>query len=53
MGAIKPSRWRYDPVMKYLTKKAAQSGKLGWIFLWLIGVPIPVLLLLFLVRGCT
>lgn len=39
--------------MKYLNKKAAQSGKLGWIFLWLIGVPIPVLLFLFLIRGCT
>ncbi|HEX2827310.1 MAG TPA: hypothetical protein VHP37_13260 [Burkholderiales bacterium] len=30
-----------------------QAGKLGWIFLWLIGVPIPVLLVLFLLRGCT
>ena len=30
-----------------------QSGKLGWILLWAIGVPIPVLLVLFLVRGCT
>jgi len=42
-----------DPCMKYLNKKAAQSGKLGWIFLWLIGVPVPLLLLLFLLRGCT
>jgi|GEM_PF-518369 hypothetical protein len=32
---------------------ARESGKLGWIFLWLIGVPIPVLLVLFLLRGCT
>ena len=32
---------------------ARQDGKLGWIFLWLIGVPVPVLLLLFLLRGCT
>ncbi|WP_265594906.1 hypothetical protein [Haloferula sp. BvORR071] len=29
-----------------------QPGKAGWIFLWLIGVPIPVLLILFLARGC-
>jgi hypothetical protein len=29
------------------------AGKLGWIFLWLIGIPIPVLLVLFLIRGCT
>jgi hypothetical protein len=30
-----------------------QTGKVGWILLWLLGVPIPVLLVLFLVRGCT
>jgi hypothetical protein len=28
-------------------------GRIGWILLWLLGVPIPVLFLLFLVRGCT
>ena len=30
-----------------------QAGKAGWIFLWLLGVPIPILVILFLVRGCT
>jgi hypothetical protein len=30
-----------------------ESGKIGWILLWLLGVPIPVLLILFLLRGCT
>ena len=30
-----------------------QEGKAGWILLWLIGVPIPILLVLFLLRGCT
>jgi len=35
------------PASKY------QGGRLGWILLWLIGIPIPVLLLLFLLRGCT
>lgn len=30
-----------------------QQGKVGWILLWLIGVPVPLLLILFLVRGCT
>ena len=30
-----------------------QRGKAGWLLLWLIGVPVPVLLLLFLLRGCT
>lgn len=36
-----------------LNPRKNESGKLGWIFLWLIGVPIPVLLVLFLLRGCT
>lgn len=31
----------------------AQRGKIGWVLLWLIGVPVPVLLILFLLRGCT
>ncbi len=30
-----------------------QEGKVGWILLWLLGVPIPVLFLFFLLRGCT
>jgi len=30
-----------------------QEGRIGWILLWLLGVPIPVLLLLYFVRGCT
>lgn len=30
-----------------------RSGKVGWIILWLIGIPIPVLLFLYLIRGCT
>jgi hypothetical protein len=30
-----------------------EPGKLGWIFLWLVGIPVPILLILFLVRGCT
>ena len=34
-------------------KVRAQSGKVGWILLWLLGVPIPVLFVLFLLRGCT
>ena len=36
-----------------ITSLRAQSGKLGWILLWALGVPIPVLLVLFLLRGCT
>lgn len=39
--------------MKRIPYKQSESGKLGWIFLWLIGVPVPILLILFLMRGCT
>jgi hypothetical protein len=30
-----------------------QAGRVGWIVLWLLGIPIPVLILLYLLRGCT
>jgi len=30
-----------------------REGKIGWILLWLIGIPVPVLLIFFLLRGCT
>lgn len=30
-----------------------QRGKLGWLFLWLVGIPVPILIILFLLRGCT
>jgi hypothetical protein len=30
-----------------------QRGKVGYILLWLIGVPIPLLLLVYVLRGCT
>jgi hypothetical protein len=29
-----------------------EEGKIGWILLWLLGVPIPILLLLYVLRGC-
>ena len=30
-----------------------QAGKVGWILLWALGVPIPLLLIFYLLRGCT
>jgi hypothetical protein len=39
--------------MKTMWERAGEAGKAGWVFLWLIGVPIPVLIILFLLRGCT
>jgi len=32
---------------------ANERGKVGWILLWALGVPIPLLFILFLLRGCT
>jgi len=29
-----------------------EGGKIGYILAWLLGVPIPVLLLVFSLRGC-
>jgi hypothetical protein len=29
------------------------KGAVGWVLLWALGIPIPILLILFLVRGCT
>jgi len=42
--------------MKIVLKKSREKfeqAKVGWAVLWLLGVPIPVLLVLFLLRGCT
>lgn len=33
--------------------KIKEYGAAGYILLWLLGIPIPVLLLIFLLRGCT
>lgn len=30
-----------------------EEGKVGWLLLWLVGVPVPILLIFFLIRGCT
>jgi hypothetical protein len=33
--------------------KIKQQGAMGYMLAWLIGIPIPILLLIFLLRGCT
>jgi len=30
-----------------------ENGAMGWVLLWAIGIPIPILVILFMVRGCT
>ena len=34
-------------------RRKSKEGKIGWALLWLMGVPIPILLVFFLLRGCT
>jgi hypothetical protein len=36
-----------------LREKIRETGAAGYILLWLLGIPIPILLLIFLLRGCT
>ncbi len=42
--------------MKGLTKikkrLTSEEGKIGYILAWLFGIPIPVLIVIFLLRGC-
>jgi hypothetical protein len=40
--------------MKILSKIIEnETGAMGWVLLWVLGIPIPILVILFLVRGCT
>ena len=39
--------------MKSIKTFRNQTGKIGYILLWLLGVPIPILIVIYLVRGCT
>ncbi len=36
------------PALRHL-----QRGRWGYILAWLIGVPVPILIVIFLLRGCT
>jgi hypothetical protein len=36
-----------------VTNRIKETGTTGYILLWLLGIPIPILLLIFLLRGGT
>jgi hypothetical protein len=38
---------------EFPTLRQAQEGKVGYILLWALGVPIPILFLIYLLRGCS
>jgi hypothetical protein len=35
------------------SSRRLEQGAIGWILLWVLGIPIPILLIFFLLRGCT
>jgi hypothetical protein len=39
------------PIKRVLKTPFAQRGKWGYILAWLLGVPIPILVLVYLLRG--
>jgi hypothetical protein len=43
---------RKDSIDMKLKERIEQIGATGYILLWLLGIPIPVLFLFFLLRGC-
>ena len=34
-------------------ERIKEVGAMGYILLWLLGIPIPILLIIFLLRGCS
>ena len=36
-----------------LHSKKSISGKVSLLLLWLIGIPVPILVIIFLMRGCS
>jgi hypothetical protein len=36
-----------------LKERVKRAGATGYILLWLLGIPLPILFLIFLLRGCT
>lgn len=39
--------------MKALEVVNNTKGAIGWILLWALGIPVPILIILFLIRGGT
>jgi hypothetical protein len=39
--------------MERQSRDTGSRGVIGWILLFLIGIPVPILLILFVLRGCT
>ena len=35
------------------TLRHLQEGRWGYVLAWLVGIPVPILILIYLLRGCT
>ena len=63
--AAKPRAWGEDAsagessrLLRALSRRTPalpryQQGKWGYILAWLVGIPVPILIVIFLLRGCT
>jgi hypothetical protein len=47
------NKGRERPTDMKFKERIEQMGATGYILLWLLGIPIPILFLFFLLRGCT
>jgi hypothetical protein len=44
---------RRPQVHALMRLRRLQQGRWGYILAWLIGVPVPILIVIYLLRGCT
>ena len=44
--------WSLERMKTPLTDKPSIRGRIPLVLLWLIGVPLPIIILIFLFRGC-
>jgi len=52
VGYNRPQFGVRSTVVKLLQQIKAGEGKVGYALLWLLGVPLPVLLIIYFLRGC-
>lgn len=42
-----------DLRVRRAASRRLQQGRWGYVLAWLIGVPVPILVVIYLLRGCT
>jgi hypothetical protein len=53
LNGMSPSELMVNRSTMKLTQRIKEAGAAGYILLWLLGIPIPILLVIFLLRGCS